>query len=140
MENNQLSIIRKVIEEGFGKGDLSVIDRYMSNDITEHQFGHKGGKEGVKMSIQDLHASFPDMRYSLQKYVQDGDIIWVHYKAAATHTGSFMGVPPSGKKIEIDVMDVARIQNGTIVEHWGIPDRFALLMQLGLLGKKEPVS
>jgi predicted ester cyclase len=52
--------------------------------------------------------------------------------ARGTHLGPFMG-PPTGKPITITVMDVCRFENGKIVEHWGVPDRFAMLVQLGLL-------
>jgi predicted ester cyclase len=49
-----------------------------------------------------------------------------------THTGQFMGYEPTGKEIVIDVMDIARIENDRLVKHWGIPNRFALLTQLGI--------
>lgn len=61
------------------------------------------------------------------------DIVWAHYKSSGEHTGVFMGHEPTGKKFSIDIMDMARIENGKIIEHWGVPDRFALLMQLGFL-------
>ena len=136
MENDQISIIRKIVEEGFGEENLSVIDTYVSDDIIEHQAGLGKGKEGLKRAIQSLRASFPDLKYSLQQYSQKNDTVWVHYKATGTQTGQFMHLAPTGKKIDIDVMDVGRIENGKLVEHWGVPDRFAVLMQLGLLDKK----
>ena len=136
MENNNLEIIRKIVEEGFGKEDLSVIDHYVSDAVVEHQSGLGDGKEGLKNAINGLHTSFPDLNYDLQNHAENGDTVWVHYKASATHTGPFMGVPSSGKRFTIDVIDVARFENNRLVEHWGIPDRFSLLMQLGLLDKK----
>jgi predicted ester cyclase len=64
--------------------------------------------------------------------VEDGDKVWGHFRGRGTNTGSFMGQDPTGKTMEIDVIDIARFKNGKMVEHWGVPDRFALLLQLGL--------
>jgi predicted ester cyclase len=55
-----------------------------------------------------------------------------HFRGRGTNTGPFTGQAPTGKKIEIDVIDIARFEDGMMVEHWGVPDRFALLLQLGL--------
>ena len=71
----------------------------------------------------------------LIQYVVNGNIVWVHYRFTGVHTGVFMGVEPAGKPVSIDVMDIARIEDGKLVEHWGIPDRFSLLVQLGKLPK-----
>lgn len=85
----------------------------------------------LKRAILSLVRAFSDREYTLTNYSVNGDIVWVHYKFTATHTGSFMGNEATGKEIAIDVMDIARIENDRLVEHWGIPDRFALLTQLG---------
>jgi predicted ester cyclase len=50
-----------------------------------------------------------------------------------------MGFPPTGKSFETDVMDVARFEDGKIVEHWGVPDQLGLLIQLGLMQRPQPV-
>jgi predicted SnoaL-like aldol condensation-catalyzing enzyme len=133
MHNEKLNILKQVVEEGFGNADLYVIDRLMSDDYIEHQFGMPGGKEGLKKAILSLDRAFSNRQYKLINYCVKDDIAWVHYKSSGVHTGSFMGQEPRGKTFHIDVMDVARIENGKIVEHWGVPDRFALLMQLEFL-------
>ena len=87
----------------------------------------------MNKAILSLAAAFTNRTYTLTNYAVNGDIVWVHYTFRGTHTGPFMGYKPAGKEVVIDVMDIARIENGRLVEHWGIPDRFALLIQLGLL-------
>lgn len=135
METNNLAILQRIVEEGFGARNFQVIDELMSDSCAENQFGMKGGKDGIKKSIQSLHQGFPDIKYHFQKFSENQNTIWVHYKVSGTHLGDFMGIPPTGGKFTIDLMDVARVENGQVVEHWGIPDRFALLSQLGLLNK-----
>jgi predicted ester cyclase len=131
MENNKLHVLRQIVEKGFGNADLQVIDQLITDDWIEHQFNLKGGKEVLKNAILSLARAFSDRKYTLTNYSVNGDIVWVHYKFTGTHTGPFMGYEPTGKEIVIDVMDIARIENDRLVEHWGIPDRFALLTQLG---------
>jgi predicted ester cyclase len=140
MKKNNLDIIREIMEEGFENSNFEVIDRYVSEDLIEHQFGARQGKDGIKGIIKELHSGLSELHYTLQKNVVDGDLVWSHYKATAIQSGSFMHMPPSGKPISIDIMDIGRIENGLLVEHWGIPDRFAVMMQLGVFNKKETVS
>ncbi|MBS1600689.1 MAG: ester cyclase [Bacteroidetes bacterium] len=131
MESVELNVIRQVVEKGFGNADMNIIDQFIADNWIEHQQTLKGGKEVLKKAIMSLAKAFPDRRYELANHSVVGDTVWVHYKFSAIHAGAFMGIEPTGKKIMIDVMDIARIQNGQIIEHWGIPDRFTLLMQLG---------
>jgi predicted ester cyclase len=133
MDNSHLNLLRQVVEEGFGNADLYVIDQIMSDHLVEHQFGLHGGKEGLKKAILSLAEAFSDRNYELVHHAIDRNMVWVHYRYTATHTGPFMGHAPTHKKITIDVMDIAKIEDGKITEHWGVPDRFAVMMQLGFL-------
>ena len=133
MDNEKLNVLQQVVEEGFGNADLYVIDQLIQDNYIEHQFGMRGGKEGLKKAILSLANAFSNHQYELIDYALNRDLVWVHYISSGEHTGRFMGHEPTGKRFSIDVMDVARIENGKIAEHWGVPDRFALLMQLGFL-------
>ncbi len=133
MENRNLSVLRQVVEEGFGNANLHIIDQLISDNWVEHQLSLKGGKEVLHRAILSLDAAFSNKHYVLESHSVDGDIVWVHYRFNGVHTGPFMGHAATGKEVSIDVMDIARISNGQIVEHWGIPDRFSLLIQLGIL-------
>lgn len=133
MEEQKLNVLRQVVEQGFGTADLYVIDQLLDDNYIEHQFGMKGGKEGLKKAILSLATAFTNHNYELVNHCVNGDMVWVHYKSTGEHTGPFRGQLPTGRKFAIDVIDVARIKNGKITEHWGVPDRFALLTQLGFL-------
>ena len=140
MNTQYLEIIRKIMEEGFGKARLQLIDQYVGENFIEHQLGAKDGREGLKNTIIQIHNGLSQLKYVLQRSTTEADIIWTHYRATAVQTGEFMNMPPSGKQISIDIMDIFRLENGLLVEHWGIPDRFAAMMQLGFFQRKETIS
>ena len=74
---------------------------------------------------------------TIEEVLVDGDRGWVRSIVCGSHLGPFMG-PPTGKRIEITVFDECRVQNGQVVEHWGVPDRFTLLGQIGRLPGPRP--
>ena len=136
-ETTALQIMERMLHEGFAQGRTEVVDELCSPDVVEHQFGLSGtGAEAiakVKKGMTDVHTAFPDLRFVIADSVERDDTIWVRAEASATNTGPFFG-PPTGQHVEFTVMDVARIADGRIVEHWGVPDRFELLVRLGRLG------
>ena len=125
-------VLRSVIEEGFNKGNYDALDALFAPSYHEHQFGLKTTLEGFKEDIQYLRGGFPDLHLTIEDMISNADRVWIRMTAQGTNHGPFMG-PPTGKPIQITVMDVCRFENGRIVEHWGVPDRFAVLAQLGLL-------
>lgn len=133
-----LAVMQRIFDEGFATGDASVVDQLCSPDLVSHQFGLAGTGEqavqNVKAAIRDLHAAVPDMTFTIEDSVEDADTIWVRVRAQGTATGPFFG-PPSGKPVDLTVIDVARVLDGRIVEHWGVPDRFAMLAQTGVLAR-----
>ena len=136
-----LDVLHRIFDEGFATGDDSVVDRVCSPDLVEHQFGLAGtgpaGIAGVKAAIRDVHAAVPDMAFTIEDAVESGDTVWARVRGRGTATGPFFG-PPSGRPVDITVIDVARVVDGRIVEHWGVPDRFALLVQTGVIERLAP--
>ncbi|HZG95670.1 MAG TPA: ester cyclase [Mycobacteriales bacterium] len=124
--------------EAFSTGDDSVVDELCSPDLVEHQFGMAGAGaaaiEHVKAAVRDLHRAVPDMSFTIEDSVEAGDKVWMRVRGRGTATGPFFG-PPSGRPVDVTVLDVARVVDGRIVEHWGVPDRFALLAQTGILDR-----
>lgn len=128
---------RRLIEQGFSQGDTAVVDELFAEDFVEHQSGiHPPGREGVKAAIALLHRAFPDLRVSVEDLTAVGDRVWARLLARGTHQGDGFG-PATGRTIHIDIMDVCRFQDGRITEHWGVPDRFGQMQQLGLLGARQ---
>ncbi len=132
-EQNQ-EVLRRVIEEGFNKGNYAALDSLFAPGYREHQFSLKPTLDGFKEDIQYLRTAFPDLHLAIEQSCAVADTVWIRITARGTNLGPFIG-PPTGKSITITVMDVCRFENGKIVEHWGVPDRFALMAQLGLLSQ-----
>ena len=135
MSHNPEELVRRLIEEGFNEGNLVVADELISPDMVEHQnFGpdHAPGADGVKAVIASLRRAFSDFHLEIDDLTVDGDTVWLRMTGTGTNDGSFMGNPPTGRTMSTDVFDSLRVEDGRIVEHWGVPDRLSTLFQLGL--------
>lgn len=145
MESNGLpesvKVLQRVLDEGFARGDTSVVDELFSPDLVEHQFGLAGqGPDAaaqVKKAMREVHEAMPDISYELADWATRENTAWVRFTGRGTNTGPFFG-PPSGKPVEITVIDIAAVVDGRITEHWGVPDRFSLLAQTGVLRRLRP--
>ena len=129
-----VGIVRRLTEEGFSNGDLNVIDELIAPDCVEHQRGNSPGAVGAKRVVRTLHSWFADFRLEIQDLVAHEDLVWIRNRATGTNTGRFLGFEPTGKPIDITVFDVVRIEDGRIVEHWGVADQLGVALQLGLFG------
>lgn len=129
-----VDIVARVLLEGFAFGDEDVIDQICAPDLVEHQLGMQGsGRQAIdkiKRAIREVHGAMPDLHFDIADWSQNGDVVWVRAEGTGTNTGPFLG-PPTGKPVRFTVIDVARVRDGRIVEHWGVPDRFAILLQMG---------
>lgn len=132
--NGNTAIVQRFIEEGLCRGNLAVVDELVARDMVEHQRGLPPGPEGPRAVFSMVHGGFPDMQVTWVNVAEDGDKVWTHFRARGTHRGPFMGLPPTGRSVELDVIDVCRLANGKIVEHWGVSDNMAVAEQLGVLG------
>ncbi|MCB9454112.1 MAG: ester cyclase [Anaerolineaceae bacterium] len=129
-------MFRIVIEEAFNKGNFDVLDELFAPDYTEHQFGLKPTLDGMKEDFAFLRRAFPDLHMTIEDMIADEDTVWGRMTATGTNLGPFIG-PPTGKHMEITVIDILRFANGRVVDHWGSPDRFAAIAQLGLLPQSQ---
>jgi predicted ester cyclase len=129
------NVFRRVIEEGFNQGHVEALDDCFSGTFQEHQYGMQPSLAGLRGAIAGLRRAVPDLTLTIDEMVSSDDKLWARMTARGTNHGSFFGFAPTGKSFAITVIDVCRFDDGKIVEHWGVPDRFALLDQLGLLPK-----
>jgi predicted ester cyclase len=127
-----IQIVRRVIEEGLSQHNLNLIDEFFDPDFVENQFGIKPTIPGMKDSFESLYSAFPDYHLVIEDLVAEEDSLWLRMTCTGTNNGGFMGYA-NGKSFKITVMDVVRLKDGKVVEHWGVPDRFHLLFQLDLL-------
>ncbi len=120
MERN-MDLLRRTIEEGFGKDDVSVIDQVVAPQFVQHQDGVPPTREGLKAVITDLHRIYPDLAFTVEDMTTDGDKVRGRFRARGTQLGEMMGLPATGKTMEVTVIDIVRVADRKVVEHWGFP-------------------
>jgi predicted ester cyclase len=125
----------RLIHEGFAAGNDAVVDEVVAPDFVEHQFGLEGSGPAaiaqLKDAVRGVHRMIPDVQYTVEDVAVVGDTVWVRLLARGTHCVRVMGQEPTGRPLALQVIDVARFRDGLMAEHWGVPDRFALMMQVG---------
>ncbi len=127
-------ISRAVIERGFNNGDLDGLEAFVAPDMVEHQHGATSGIDGLRALITELRTSFPDLHLEIQDTATSGDTAWFRIRSTGTNDGPIWGRPATGRPIDITVIDVMRVVDGRMVEHWGVADRLAMLTQIGAMG------
>ena len=116
--------------------DLAAIPNVYSPDFIAH-WSRSGdppeshGHEGIKSALQDTLAAFPDWQERIVDLVIEGDRIVTRYVSTGTHEGSFLGLEPTGRRIEIDEISIFRVENGKVAEQWCLVDDLTLMRQLG---------
>jgi predicted ester cyclase len=128
--------LRHTIEEAYNKDNYDVLDLLFAPDYQEHEFGLAPTLPGLKQTLQSIRSAFPDHHVTIEEMIADTNKVWVRMTTQGTNLGPFMG-PPTNKPMTITVINIYRFENGRIVEHWGVADRFAVMAQLGLLPPPE---
>jgi steroid delta-isomerase-like uncharacterized protein len=118
----------------FNSGDLSALDELIAPDAIDHEAGPDGprGPEAVKAMAAVLRSGFPDLRFTVEDVIAEGDYVACRFTMTGTHTGDFAGAPATGRPVSVQGADFMRFRDGRVIEHWGITDQFTLLQQLGL--------
>ena len=127
------ALVRRLVDEVFNRRNVSVVDELLAPDFIEHEVipGLPPGREGAKQMFVMLHGAFPDFKGSIDDLIAEGEKVVMRWTWTGTQKGEFMGMPPSGKRMSIGVIDIIRFSGGKAVEHWGISDNLALMQQLG---------
>ncbi|MBV8515322.1 MAG: ester cyclase [Acidobacteria bacterium] len=90
------------------------------------------GPEGFIHYFSQLREAFPDLNITGEKLVADDDNVAIAYTITGTHQGDFMGIAPTGRKISARGVQIARFENGKLVERWGSSDQLGILQQIGV--------
>jgi predicted ester cyclase len=132
--DDNIETVRRLLGEVFSQGKYELIDQLVAPDFVEHQNGvHGDGSDALLNVVKGLRASFPDLRLEIQDVASTDDTVWVRARGRGTDTGGVAGRPPSGRSVEVDVIDVVRLRGGKIIEHWGVADRLGMLQQVGVV-------
>jgi predicted SnoaL-like aldol condensation-catalyzing enzyme len=124
-------VVELLCKTVFQKHDFSQIDEIMRDDYIQHNPDCPQGKAGFKQFFEDIFKGLPDFSYTMNKIVAEGDIVMMYSTTTATHLNEWLGNPPTGNKLKFDVVDIFRIQDGKIAEHWDVADTLKLFTQVG---------
>jgi steroid delta-isomerase-like uncharacterized protein len=113
----------------------------LADDFLEHEEtpGIPPTKDGVLEFFEMYRAAFPDLRMDPEDVLASGDKVVARVRATGTNTGEFMGMPPSGKNVDVELIDIIRFgDDGLAREHWGVADQMRMLQQLGAIPEGPP--
>ena len=120
----------------FLKRDAAWMEKHIAPDFVRHDPGlpfEVRGPQGVLQLHDALLPAFPDMKLPLQDFVAEGEKVLVRLRVQATHTGTFGDMAATGRKIDIDVLDLFQIRDDRLIEHWALLDNLGMLKQLGAI-------
>jgi steroid delta-isomerase-like uncharacterized protein len=117
------------------RGNFDVFEELFADDFVDHtpQPNTTPDKDGVRRLYYTLRAAFPDFRAEIHWQAGDGELVTTYKTYHGTHQGTFLGVAPTGRRIHFETVDVMRVHDGKITEHWGVANLFFLMQQLGAL-------
>jgi steroid delta-isomerase-like uncharacterized protein len=137
-ENKDIS--RRADEELFNRGNLSIADELFTSNFVYHDpVSHEEwrGPESVKSYATMLRVAFPDLHQTIEEQIAEGDKVAYRWTARGTHQGEFMGIAPTGKRVEMTGISIARLIDGKIEEIWENYDALGMMQQLGIVPSSE---
>jgi predicted ester cyclase len=124
------------VSAAWDAGKVDEFDKYISANSIDHNLmpGQEPGLAGMKKMATGMKAGFPDEKSTIDAMYVDSNILVVRSSMSGTNSGPMMGMPPTNKKMtNVMGIDMVRWENGKFVEHWGLFDMNAMMMQLGLM-------
>ena len=128
----------KALNRSFGEAwnrmDMAAMDELLATNFV-HSPAPPGGapdREGFKQFTSMLHTAFPDIRFTVEDVVAEGDKVATRATCRGTHKGEYMGIAPTGKQVTWTVMFFRRFEGGKIAEQWSEADMLGLMQQLGV--------
>ena len=126
-------VVSRFYEDVFIRHDMSRLDEYMRDDYIQHNQDCPQGKAGFVEFFDTIFRAVPDFSYTLKTMVAEGDIVMAFSTTTGTHSGGeWLGKAATGNRLEYDVVDIFRVKDGKIAEHWDVADTFTFFAQLGV--------
>jgi predicted ester cyclase len=135
LQEQNKAIVLRFNKEFIEKGDVQVFHEIIAPHFINHSAppGTPKGPEGVLYFFNEvLRPAFPNLSVEIFDILAEDDKVVTYKTFHGTHEGNFMGVPPSHLKVEIDVIDIVRLSNGKVTEHWNVMDLESVLERLNM--------
>ncbi len=129
------SSMRRFYDEVFNKKNGAAIDELINPNQVDHAAppGTPGGLQGAKQTINMYLTAFPDLHFTVEDIIAEGDKVVTRLTVRGTQQGEFMSIPPTGKHTTVKAIDINRIVGGKSIEHWLEMDTLGLMQQLGVV-------
>jgi steroid delta-isomerase-like uncharacterized protein len=129
------AVVRRFIEEVQNKKNMDVFDELNAEDFVNLSAppGMPTDREGGKMYLGGFLSAFPDSKVTVDDMIAEGDRVATKKTLTGTHTGEFMGIPASGNRVTLQFVDILRLRDGRIIEHWLSMDQLSFMQQLGVI-------
>ena len=133
MSKEQNLDVTKQLGEAVSTGNLQALNDIFAANVVDHDPapGQAEGPKGFIEFFTTMRTAFPDLKVTVDHVVQDENNLAMAYKIHGTHKGDFLGIAPTGKVITARGMQIARYENGKIIERWGSSDELGIVKALG---------
>ena len=128
--------VRRVLER-FNEGDLDGYLELYHADAVLHDLGVEPGIENIRQFYQGYLTAFPDAHVAVEDLMAEAEKVTCRYTFTGTHRGSLMGIPPTGKAVNVNGITILRFAGGQCVERWTQTDFLGLMQQLGVIPAPE---
>ena len=137
MTQQNKDVARRWVEDVQTEHRLDVIDEIFAPDIVNHYAAgalpSPQGADEIRAFFEAMIAAFPDFTAVVEDQIAEGDKVVTRKTVSGTHEGELMGIPPTGKRFEIPVIDIFRVVGGKCTDHWSVVDQMGMMQQLGLM-------
>jgi steroid delta-isomerase-like uncharacterized protein len=138
MSEENKTKVRRLLEEGFGQGKVDVVDEVLHSDFVcydpNSEAGEIRGADTIKGEIEYFRTAAPDLTYTVEDQVAEGDKVVSRYRVSGTHQGEFFGVPGTGNRVEFTGINIDRFdESGKMVEEWPEYDLLGAMRQIGAI-------
>lgn len=143
MAQDHKTIVRRVFDEMFNKGDLAVADQLLAPDYVSHDPAFSDairGPDQFKLYVRTYRNAFPDLHLTIDDQIAEGDRVVTRFTARGTHRGELFGIEPTGNRVTTAGITFDRLVNGRIAEAWINYDMLGLMRQIGLALARRPAE
>jgi len=134
------AVARRVLEEAASQHKLELVDELLAPDYVLHDPANPmvRDRETFKQFLGGHYTAFPDVKWTIEDVVAEGDKVVVRWTLTGTHQGPLLGIPPTGKQVSMWGISIYRIADGKVAEEWAVSDVMGFMQQLGVLPPPGP--
>ncbi|HEX2630149.1 MAG TPA: ester cyclase [Chitinophagaceae bacterium] len=129
-------LIKTYFNKAWNAGEVDILDSILDNDYINHTPSTKTGvhdRKELKTIIQSFRKAFPDLHFSIEDIIATNNRVVARVRMTGTHKDSLFGLPPTGKTVSVNQINIEQIENGRFTEHWRVTDELELMKQLGFV-------